>query len=78
MQQANRLILFCSSDLEEAALPLEKYASLRDFFVRALKEGSRPIDPDPYCLVTGNKILVHFTCPSCFLGGPANCFKEMF
>jgi phosphatidylserine decarboxylase len=40
--------------LEEAALPLENYASLQEFFVRKLKEGSRPIDPDPYCLVTGN------------------------
>lgn len=45
------------SDLEEAALPLDKYASLRDFFIRALKEGSRPIDADPQCLVTGNSYL---------------------
>ncbi|XP_028762636.1 phosphatidylserine decarboxylase proenzyme 1, mitochondrial isoform X3 [Neltuma alba] len=40
------------SNLNEAALPLDKYASLRDFFVRTLKEGSRPIDPDPQCLVS--------------------------
>ncbi|CAA7023763.1 unnamed protein product [Microthlaspi erraticum] len=40
------------SNLEEAALPLEEYASLRDFFVRSLKEGCRPIDPDPHCLVS--------------------------
>ncbi|CAN8324828.1 unnamed protein product [Cochlearia groenlandica] len=40
------------SDLEEAALPLEEYASIRDFFVRSLKEGCRPIDPDPHCLVS--------------------------
>ncbi|KAK7252686.1 hypothetical protein RIF29_36818 [Crotalaria pallida] len=40
------------SNLEEAALPLEKYASLRDFFIRTLKEGSRPIDADPQCLVS--------------------------
>lgn len=40
------------SDLEEAALPLDHYASLRDFFVRTLKEGSRQIDPDPHCLVS--------------------------
>ncbi|KAG5061388.1 Phosphatidylserine decarboxylase proenzyme 1, mitochondrial [Glycine soja] len=40
------------SNLEEAALPLDKYASLRDFFVRTLKEGSRPIDVDPQCLVS--------------------------
>ena len=42
------------SDLEEAALPLEDYTSLREFFVRTLKQGSRPIDHDPHCLVTGN------------------------
>lgn len=47
----------CISDLEEAALPLEEYASLRDFFVRTLKEGCRPIDPDPFSLVTGNEHL---------------------
>ncbi|KAJ8645897.1 hypothetical protein MRB53_007645 [Persea americana] len=40
------------SNLEEAALPLDEYASLQEFFVRTLKEGSRPIDPDPYCLVS--------------------------
>ncbi|AES94292.2 putative phosphatidylserine decarboxylase [Medicago truncatula] len=40
------------SNLEEAALPLDKYTSLREFFVRALKEGSRPIDTDPQCLVS--------------------------
>lgn len=48
------------TDLEEAALPLEEYASLRDFFVRSLKEGCRPIDTDPRCLVTGNKNVVTF------------------
>ncbi|PON97696.1 Phosphatidylserine decarboxylase-related [Trema orientale] len=40
------------SNLEEAALPLEEYASLREFFVRSLKEGCRPVDPDPQCLVS--------------------------
>ncbi|KAF3448312.1 hypothetical protein FNV43_RR09025 [Rhamnella rubrinervis] len=40
------------SNLEEAALPLEGYASLREFFVRTLKEGCRPIDPDTQCLVS--------------------------
>ncbi|XP_059589767.1 phosphatidylserine decarboxylase proenzyme 1, mitochondrial [Vitis vinifera] len=40
------------SNLEEAAMPLDEYATLRDFFVRSLKEGSRPIDPDPRCLVS--------------------------
>ncbi|KAB1216999.1 Phosphatidylserine decarboxylase proenzyme 1, mitochondrial [Morella rubra] len=40
------------SNLEEAALPLDEYACLRQFFVRSLKEGSRPIDQDPRCLVS--------------------------
>ncbi|XP_042054618.1 phosphatidylserine decarboxylase proenzyme 1, mitochondrial-like isoform X1 [Salvia splendens] len=40
------------SNLEEAQLPLEEYASLREFFVRKLKESSRPIDSDPCCLVS--------------------------
>ncbi|XP_065857829.1 phosphatidylserine decarboxylase proenzyme 1, mitochondrial isoform X2 [Euphorbia lathyris] len=40
------------SNLEEVARPLEEYASLREFFVRDLKEGCRPIDPDPRCLVS--------------------------
>lgn len=48
------------SDLEEVALPLEEYASLREFFVRSLKEGSRPIDPDPKCLVIGE--IFHLPC----------------
>ncbi|XP_059299163.1 phosphatidylserine decarboxylase proenzyme 1, mitochondrial isoform X3 [Lycium ferocissimum] len=40
------------SNLEEVALPLEEYASLREFFVRRLKEGIRPIDSDPCCLIS--------------------------
>ncbi|CAH9137458.1 unnamed protein product [Cuscuta epithymum] len=40
------------SNLQEVALPLEEYASLREFFVRTLKDGSRPIDSDPHCLVS--------------------------
>ncbi|KAL4277919.1 hypothetical protein GQ457_03G022090 [Hibiscus cannabinus] len=40
------------SNLEEAALPLEEYASLRDFFIRKLREGCRPIDSHPYSLVS--------------------------
>ncbi|XP_051137030.1 phosphatidylserine decarboxylase proenzyme 1, mitochondrial isoform X2 [Andrographis paniculata] len=40
------------SNLEEAQLPLEEYGSLREFFVRRLKEGSRPINSDHNCLVS--------------------------
>ncbi|XP_042948513.1 phosphatidylserine decarboxylase proenzyme 1, mitochondrial isoform X3 [Carya illinoinensis] len=43
---------FHSTDLDEVALPLDEYASLRQFFVRTLKEGSRPIDHDPQCLIS--------------------------
>ncbi|XP_068634533.1 phosphatidylserine decarboxylase proenzyme 1, mitochondrial isoform X2 [Aristolochia californica] len=40
------------TNLEETALPLEKYASLQEFFAYTLKEGSRTIDSDPFCLVS--------------------------
>ncbi|KAJ1299229.1 hypothetical protein BS78_01G515800 [Paspalum vaginatum] len=40
------------SDLQEVALPLDEYPSLQAFFIRGLKEGARPIDPDPNCLVS--------------------------
>lgn len=40
------------SDLQEVALPLEEYPSLQAFFIRSLKEGARPVDPDPNCLVS--------------------------
>ncbi|KAL5210943.1 hypothetical protein ABZP36_006566 [Zizania latifolia] len=40
------------SNLQEAALPLEEYPSLQALFIRSLKEGSRPIDADPNCLVS--------------------------
>lgn len=52
-----RTFVICFSDLEEAAMPLDQYATLREFFVRSLKEGSRPIDHDPHCLVTGNQLV---------------------
>ncbi|KAH7514189.1 hypothetical protein FEM48_Zijuj11G0062200 [Ziziphus jujuba var. spinosa] len=40
------------TNLEEVALPLDGYATLQEFFVRTLKEGCRPLDPDPQCLVS--------------------------
>ncbi|XP_010677069.2 phosphatidylserine decarboxylase proenzyme 1, mitochondrial [Beta vulgaris subsp. vulgaris] len=40
------------SNLEEVALPLEEYPSMRDFFSRGLREGCRPIDNDPQCLIS--------------------------
>lgn len=61
------------TDLEEAALPLDEYACLRQFFVRSLKEGSRPIDQDPRCLVTGNQLIGHLICPMSLTVNDANC-----
>ncbi|KAL6548837.1 phosphatidylserine decarboxylase 1 [Orobanche hederae] len=40
------------ADLEEAQLPLKEYVSLRELFVRMLREGARSINFDPYCLVS--------------------------
>src|SRR5262245_32937092 len=42
--------LFASPDLEEAAKP--RFASLHDCFIRKLKDGVRPVDPDPAVLVS--------------------------
>jgi phosphatidylserine decarboxylase len=39
------------ADLSEVRLPLQEHPSLGAFFVRRLKEGARPIDPDPQTLV---------------------------
>lgn len=38
--------------LDEAELPLSSYQTLDDFFCRRLKSGLRPIDPDPWALVS--------------------------
>jgi len=42
--------LFADPDLAEAAKP--RFASLHDCFIRELKRGARPIDPDPAVLVS--------------------------
>ncbi len=39
------------ADLTEMRDPLEDHATLQAFFTRALREGVRPIDPDPRALV---------------------------
>jgi phosphatidylserine decarboxylase len=41
---------FCNPDLSEAKK--EKFTSLRDCFIRELKERARPINPDPKILVS--------------------------
>ncbi len=38
--------------VEEAEHSLEQYASLNDFFIRRLKPGARPIDPDERAVVS--------------------------
>ena len=42
--------LFCDLDLSEAKAT--QFKSLRDCFIRELKDGARPIDPDPGLLVS--------------------------
>jgi phosphatidylserine decarboxylase len=42
--------LFCDVDLAEAKQT--QFASLHDCFVRELKDGTRPVDPDPAVLVS--------------------------
>ncbi|GGA38233.1 phosphatidylserine decarboxylase proenzyme [Kroppenstedtia guangzhouensis] len=39
-------------DLSPVEKPVSQYQSLLDFFVRGLKEGARPIDPDPERIVS--------------------------
>ncbi|XP_078442687.1 phosphatidylserine decarboxylase 1 [Wolffia australiana] len=39
-------------NLDETSFPLDEYKSLQEFFGRSLKEGSRPIDGDPHCLIS--------------------------
>ncbi|KAJ7513435.1 hypothetical protein O6H91_24G007300 [Diphasiastrum complanatum] len=40
------------ADLTNIERSLEDYPSLRDFFARGLKKGSRPLDPNPTCLLS--------------------------
>jgi phosphatidylserine decarboxylase len=43
--------LAAGADLTEVRDPLDSFASLQDFFTRALRDGARAIDPDPAALV---------------------------
>lgn len=45
------VVVVCYLDLEEVGLPLKEYASLKDFAIRRLKDGARPINSDPHTLV---------------------------
>ena len=40
------------ADLSEAGQPLDSHPSLGDFFTRPLRDGVRPVDPDPLALVS--------------------------
>src|SRR5215813_2826681 len=42
--------LFCDVDLSEAKKT--RFSSLRDCFIREMKEGARPVDPDPTVLTS--------------------------
>ncbi|MDR6225245.1 archaetidylserine decarboxylase [Desmospora profundinema] len=39
-------------DLSQVEKPASQYESLMEFFVRGLKEGARPVDPDPRMVVS--------------------------
>jgi phosphatidylserine decarboxylase len=39
-------------DLSQVEKPISKYDSLMEFFVRGLKEGARPVDPDPQVVIS--------------------------
>lgn len=39
-------------DLSQVEKPVSQYKTLLDFFVRGLKEGARPVDPDPERIVS--------------------------
>ena len=40
------------ANLEEAGEDLEKYTSLRNVFMRKLREGCRPVEPNAFCLIS--------------------------
>jgi phosphatidylserine decarboxylase len=46
-------------DLSEVAEPLTAFRTFDEFFVRALKPGTRPIDPDPHAVVSPADARVH-------------------
>jgi phosphatidylserine decarboxylase len=56
-------------DAAEAELPIEAYSCLDDFFIRRLKPGMRPIDPDPEHFISPSdgRVLVY---PSISEGSP--------
>jgi phosphatidylserine decarboxylase len=56
-------------DAAEAELPIEAYRCLDDFFIRRLKPGVRPVDPDPEHFISPSdgRVLVY---PSISEGSP--------
>jgi phosphatidylserine decarboxylase len=56
-------------DAVEAELPIEAYRCLDDFFIRRLKPGMRPVDPDPEHFISPSdgRVLVY---PSISEGSP--------
>ncbi|HZG78214.1 MAG TPA: archaetidylserine decarboxylase [Paenibacillus sp.] len=47
-----RFAAFYRIAIEEAEHGIEKYATLNDFFIRKLKPGARPVDPDERAVVS--------------------------
>ncbi len=54
---------FTGADLGEVRLPLAEFPSLGAFFVRELKNGARPLDPDPRALLSPVDGTVQTVCP---------------
>ncbi len=60
-RQIRRFVEHYRIDLDEIEHPLSHYSSFNDFFIRRLKPGARPCDPDPkrLCCPADGKVLVY-------------------
>ena len=60
-RQIRRFVEHYRIDLDEIEHPLSHYFSFNDFFIRRLKPGARPCDPDPehLCCPADGKVLVY-------------------
>lgn len=60
-RQIRRFVEHYRIDLDEIEYPLSHYFSFNDFFIRRLKPGARPCDPNPQhlCCPADGKVLVY-------------------
>lgn len=60
-QQIGQFVAEHGINIEEIELPLSHYRSFNDFFIRKLKSGQRPFEPDPdvFCSPADAKLLVY-------------------